>query len=68
MARQHPHPDLIRDLREELKHDTEKGDYARILRSYERGTITLKEALNVLVNIMDAEDERIHKTEPVFEI
>jgi hypothetical protein len=68
MARQHQHPDLLRDLREELKHDTDKDDYARVLRSYERGTITLKEALNVIVNIMDAEDERIRETEPVFEI
>ena len=61
-------PDLIKDLREELKHDNDRDEYARVLASYNKGFITLKEALNVIVNIMDAEDERIRQTEPVFEV
>ena len=61
-------PDLIKDLREELKHDNDRDEYARVLASYNKGFITLKEALNVIVNIMDAEDERIRETEPVFEV
>jgi HEAT repeat protein len=59
---------LIRDLREELKHDNDRDEYVRVLVSYNKGLITLKEALNVIVNIMDAEDERIRETEPVFEV
>jgi hypothetical protein len=59
-------PDLIKDFREELKHDNDRDEYARVLASYNKGLITLKEALNVIVNIMDAEDERIRQTEPVF--
>ena len=61
-------PDLIKDLREELKHDNDRDEYARVLALYNKGFITLKEALNVIVNIMDAEDERIRQTEPVFEV
>lgn len=60
--------DLIKDLREELKHDNDRDEYARVISSYNRGLLTLKEALNVIVNIMDAEDERIRQTEPVFEV